>query len=30
MPDRDRVGFYPDNTSRVNFNGPQSVGNTFW
>lgn len=26
----DGVGFYPENTSEVNFNRPQSVGNTFW
>ncbi|WP_137679847.1 TonB-dependent receptor [Aurantiacibacter suaedae] len=28
--DEDGVGFYPDNTSEVNFNRPQSVGSDFW
>lgn len=29
QPDPDGVGFYPDNTNRVNFNRPQSVGANF-
>jgi iron complex outermembrane receptor protein len=30
LADPDGVGFYPDNTSRVNFNTPMRVGTKFW
>ncbi|MCD7098788.1 TonB-dependent receptor [Stenotrophomonas sp. MMGLT7] len=30
IADDDGVGFYPDNTDRVNFNRPQSVGTRWW
>lgn len=29
-PDPDGVGFFPENTNRVNFNRPQSVGTKFY
>ncbi|WP_204601962.1 TonB-dependent receptor [Paremcibacter congregatus] len=30
QPDPDGVGFWPNNTNKVNFNRPQSAGTKFW